>query len=101
MDKKPGWPSLGGSKNPVLSRRPSLRLAVFRREWNLHVAVRCSLPPRFFDRTEDRLVRSVAERFGVSPEMVRMGRWRELGIDSLELVELVMELEDEMDTGDP
>jgi hypothetical protein len=47
------------------------------------------------ERMEIRLRAMVAERLGINPDAVRDGDWQELGIDSLDLVELVMELEEE------
>ena len=44
---------------------------------------------------EERLVALAAERLGINPAAVRDGKWEELGIDSLDWVELVMELEEE------
>jgi hypothetical protein len=49
---------------------------------------------RFVDPETAGLVDPVAGRLGVDPEMIRNRRWEETGIDSLDLVELVMELED-------
>jgi len=57
---------------------------------------------RFFESTDklDRMLdRMIAERFGVCPDDVRGGRWRQLGIDSLDVVELIMELEEALDVG--
>lgn len=48
---------------------------------------------RFFDPGDAGLAGLVAERLGVTPEQIRSGRWDELGVGSLELVELVMEWE--------
>lgn len=45
-------------------------------------------------RSSDELWDDIAERFGVDREAVRAGRWNEFGLDSLDLVELVMELEE-------
>ena len=49
--------------------------------------------PRFFDPEAAGLIDLVAERLGVSPERLREGRLGELGLDSLDVVELIMELE--------
>lgn len=50
--------------------------------------------PRFFDPADPEFMAFVAARFGVDSEAVRGGRWDELGIDSLDLVELVLEWEE-------
>ena len=55
---------------------------------------------RFFPRDEasqieERLAALVAERLGIDPAAVRDGKWQELGIDFLDWVELVMEVEEE------
>lgn len=50
--------------------------------------------PRFFDPEATGLLTVVAERLGISPAALREGRLAELGIDSLDVVELVMELEE-------
>jgi acyl carrier protein len=54
----------------------------------------------FFERDQDesierRLRALIAERLGINPDSVRDGDWRELGIDSLDLVELALDLEEE------
>jgi len=48
---------------------------------------------RFFDPETAGLIELVACRLGVSPAAVRAGRLDELGFDSLDIVELVMESE--------
>lgn len=50
--------------------------------------------PRFFDPADAALVDRLAERLGVSPDALRAGRWDEAGVDSLDVVELLMELEE-------
>ena len=52
--------------------------------------------PRYFDPEAAGLVEVVAARLGVSPDAVRSGRLGELGLDSLDVVELVMELEEQL-----
>jgi hypothetical protein len=52
--------------------------------------------PRYFDPEAAGLVELVAARLGVSPGTVRAGRLDELGLDSLDVVELVMELEEQL-----
>ena len=49
--------------------------------------------PRFFDSGDAELAARVAERLGVDPEALLNGRWEELGIDSLDVVELILDLE--------
>lgn len=49
---------------------------------------------RFFNPRDPGLVDLLAARLGVSPEFISAGGWSEAGIDSLDLVELVMELEE-------
>jgi hypothetical protein len=49
---------------------------------------------RFFDPEAGGLIELVAARLGVSPDAVRTGRLAEFGLDSLDVVELVMELEE-------
>lgn len=49
---------------------------------------------RFFDPEASGLAELVADRLGLSPDLVRSGRLDEAGIDSLDLVELMMELEE-------
>lgn len=51
---------------------------------------------RFFDPETAGLIELVAARRGVSPAAVRASRLDELGLDSLEIVELVMELEEQL-----
>lgn len=51
--------------------------------------------PRFFDSADIELVDRLAERLKVDPEALRAGRWEELGVDSLDLVEAALELEGE------
>ena len=46
-------------------------------------------------RSRSELAALAAERLGINPAAVRDGKWEELGIDSLDWVELVMELEEE------
>jgi hypothetical protein len=55
---------------------------------------------RFFDPRDPDLVDRLAGRLGVSPELISAGRWRDAGIDSLDLVELVMELEELEEVGE-
>jgi acyl carrier protein len=45
----------------------------------------------------DRAIRAMAEALGVDEDAVRKNPniWREMGADSLDLVELIMELEEE------
>ena len=55
--------------------------------------------PRFFEadqgeRIERRLRALVAERLGINPDAVCEGDWEKLGIDSLDVAELMMELEE-------
>ncbi len=53
---------------------------------------------RFFtrdDADEERLLALAAERLGINPAAVRDGKWEELGIDSLDWVEMVMDFEEE------
>jgi acyl carrier protein len=52
---------------------------------------------RLFDPIQDERVHRFAERLGLSPDDLQAGRWRDLGIDSLDMVELIMELEEELD----
>lgn len=52
--------------------------------------------PRFFDPEASGLVEVVAARLGASTDAVRAGRLDELGLDSLDVVELVMELEQQL-----
>jgi acyl carrier protein len=56
---------------------------------------------RYFVTTDELVEGLLAERLGVSLESLRGGRWRELGIDSLDVVELIMELEEELGVGPP
>ena len=49
---------------------------------------------RFFDPESDRLIELVAAPLGVSPDAVRARRLDELGLDSLDLVELALESEE-------
>jgi len=51
---------------------------------------------RFFDPETAGLIELVASRLGVSAATVRAGRLDDLGLDSLDVVELVMELEEEL-----
>jgi acyl carrier protein len=51
---------------------------------------------RFFDPEASGLVERVAARLGVSPDAVRSGRLDGLGLDSLDVVELIMELEKQL-----
>ena len=44
---------------------------------------------------EARLAARVAERLGIDPAAVRDGTWEQLGLDSLDWGELVMDLEEE------
>jgi acyl carrier protein len=55
--------------------------------------------PRVIDPQASGLIEIVAERLGVTPEEVRAGRLGELGLDSLDVVELIMELEEGTDIG--
>ena len=50
----------------------------------------------FFDPELSGLLERVAERLGVDPDALRAGRFDDLGLDSLSVVELVMELEEEL-----
>lgn len=52
--------------------------------------------PRYFDPEAAGLADLVAARLGVSPDAMRSGRLGELGLDSLDVVELVMELEEQL-----
>lgn len=52
--------------------------------------------PRFFDPEAAGLIQFVAARLGVSPDVVRAGRLDEVGLDSMEVVELVMEWEERL-----
>ena len=47
------------------------------------------------DEREERLLALAAERLGINPAAVRDGKWEELGIDSIEWLELVMDFEEE------
>jgi hypothetical protein len=49
---------------------------------------------RFFDPESDRLIERVAAKLGRNPEQLRGRRLHELGMDSLDVVELAMELEE-------
>jgi hypothetical protein len=49
----------------------------------------------FFDPGAAGLVERVAGRLGVSPDAVRSRRLDDLGLDSLDVVELAMELEEQ------
>lgn len=51
--------------------------------------------PRFFDPEVPGLRELVANQLGISPDALRERQLHELGINSLDLVELVMELEDQ------
>jgi hypothetical protein len=51
---------------------------------------------RFLDR-ESRLIEKLAARLGVNPNALRDGRLDDLELDSLEVVELIMELDDEVE----
>ena len=51
--------------------------------------------PRFFDAEAVGLVERAAARLGVSPDVLRPERLDELDLDSLDVVELVMELEEQ------
>jgi acyl carrier protein len=59
--------------------------------------VRMNSETKFFDSEGVRIDNWLGERLGVPPESIRGGRWRELGIDSLDMVELIMELEEELE----
>ncbi len=50
---------------------------------------------RLFDPQDVRLIDLIANRLGISPESVRAGRLDEFGLDSLDVVELVMSLEED------
>jgi hypothetical protein len=52
---------------------------------------------RFFDPEATGLVELVASRLGVSPDALRSGQPGQLGLDSLDVVELVMELEEQFE----
>lgn len=52
--------------------------------------------PQYFDPEAAGIAELVAARLGISPDAVRSGRLDELGLDSLDVVELVMELEDQL-----
>ena len=56
--------------------------------------------PRFFDPEAAGLLGRVAERLGVSPEKLREERFAELGLDSLDVAELLMDLEEELGEGE-
>lgn len=51
---------------------------------------------RFFDPETAGPIELVAARLGVSPAAVQAGRLDELSLDSLDIVELVMELEEQL-----
>ena len=44
---------------------------------------------------EERLAALIADRLGIDPATVRSSNWEDLGIDSLDWVELVLDLEEE------
>ena len=48
------------------------------------------------ERIERQMSALIAEQLGIDPHAVRDGDWAELGIDSLDLVELMMEFEEEL-----
>jgi len=47
------------------------------------------------ERLDSRLRGLIAERLGINPDAVRDGDWEKLGINSLELVELIMEFDED------
>jgi acyl carrier protein len=49
---------------------------------------------RLIDPTSDLVSQLLVDRFGITLDMLRTRRMKDLPIDSLDLVELVMELED-------
>ncbi|MDB5336412.1 MAG: phosphopantetheine-binding protein [Planctomycetaceae bacterium] len=49
---------------------------------------------RLFNPQDGGLIDFIAELFGISPEAVRAGRLDEFGLESLDMVELVMKLEE-------
>lgn len=51
---------------------------------------------RFFDPEADGLLERVAARLGVNPDALQAGRLDEQGLDSLRVVEVVIELEEEL-----
>lgn len=55
---------------------------------------------RFFDPEAAGLIERIAERLGVSPEKLRGGWFAEMGADSLDVAELLMELEEEFGQGE-
>jgi len=52
---------------------------------------------RFVDPDASGLIEVVAARLGVSPESVRGRQLKDLDLDSLEVVELFMELEEQLE----
>lgn len=52
--------------------------------------------PRYFNPDADGRVGLVAGQLGISLDAVRSGRLDELGLDSLDVVELIMELEEQL-----
>jgi hypothetical protein len=55
---------------------------------------------RIFERDQGEQIESrwtalIAERLGINPHAVRDGDWDKLGIDSMDLAQLMMELEEE------
>jgi len=56
--------------------------------------------PRFFDPEAAGLIDRVAERLGVSPQKLREDGFAEMGADSLDLAELLMDLEEEFGEGE-
>src|SRR5262245_18635563 len=50
--------------------------------------------PLFYDSTDERVVRFLVDRLRIDPEILRAGRWDDMKADSLDIVELVMELEE-------
>jgi hypothetical protein len=50
---------------------------------------------RFYNSADERLINLLAKRFNVDPDLIRADRWNELDIDSLDVVEMIMEFESE------